>query len=298
MAALITTAMLSPLVAKGADIAVSLSSSVDRAQVPRDGQITLTVTASWDGPADALRFDWPTAPVATNLVLMGSNSGVGSSSSTKGPVSSKHYRYTFAPTEIGHATIDAVSLGWWPSTDTTSSVRILRTQPVVVTVGPSSKSVETWDWIDIALVAAAVGVAVFLTWSVKRKRRPKEITDTSEGARAGLEAALERLPTIRISGDSAGCYQYLWTTLAGYIETRWSLEAVGRSTEAVGKQLDQIDDIKAEHAQALRETLESYDHSRFAPGRLDAAALDRDVESLRHLVDMVLLDSTRRSESA
>ncbi len=218
-------------------LAVSVSQSLDRTEIPFEEAVHLRIEISWPGAPTAYLFQKALRINADRLKVASLSSTVTSSGAGADETTTKVLDYTLRPTAPGLATIDATTIEYlvWPD----SVAGELITDPMTVTVaepvpvketggdGPSTGLVV----IIVVLVLAAAGVVVFIL----RRRRPREVSRTPG------ELFLDNLARLKLeAGSDLKAFQTgLYKLLAEYLSARYAIDIEGKSAETVLGELEQ-----------------------------------------------------------
>jgi hypothetical protein len=250
--------------------AVSVTQSLDRAEIPFEETATLTIQVTWDGPPSALLFDRALRIEADRLKVAAYASKVTSSGSGPTEVTTKTFVCTLQPTMSGRATVAPAMIDYliWPD----SIPGQLVTDAVSLTVAEpkpkaTSDAAGNTIWIVLGVVVLGGGGALVALWAIRRRQpQPKRQTP--------IEAFVEGLEAIRTeSGNDLKKFQAgLYRHIISYLSLRFQMNVNGRTTDAIVADLaatklteSQRDAIAAWLTRAERE---KYGPVQAAPGEV------------------------------
>ncbi len=218
---------------------ISISQSIDRADMAFEDTAGFQIVVSWDGPAHAYLFDKPLRLTSDRLKVARFSSTVRTAGGRADEVTTKIFDYKLAPVLSGLGTIESLVIEYvtWPDSLTGQLV----TDPVTVAIAeplPPEKMRENGisaGWLAV-IVVGLVGAGVGLFAALKRKT-PGPIVRTP------AEAFLEQLEAVKQnSGADLKKFQTgLYRSLLSYIGARYDLDLTGRPADHVVTRLQKAE---------------------------------------------------------
>lgn len=259
---------------------ISVSQSIDKSQIPFEGEANFQIILTWNGPQSAYLFTQPLSPDFTGLRVQQYSSSVKSTGSGEDEVTTKTYSFTLKPTQSGTGTIDPVTINYltWPD----SVAGQLVTEPMTIQMA-AAVPVQPEGKPRVWLLALALGTLVVIgaaSWIIRsriRKRAPAEVIKTP------AEIFLENLTHLRVdSGNDVKKFQTgLYKQLVLFLRNRYNLEPSGTSADEIITSLQETNLTDAQKEKIsdwlIRAEKEKFSPVEAAPGetiRLESEVRD------------------------
>ena len=211
---------------------IAVSQSLDKTEIPYEGQAKFEVILTWDGPQSAYLFTQPLSPDFTHLKVQQYSSSVKSTGSGEDEVTTKTYSFTLKPTQSGTGMIDPVTISYltWPD----SVAGQLVTEPMSIQIAaavPVQPEGKPHGLLLLILLGVLVIIAI-ASWIIRSrisKRAPSEVIKTP------AEIFLENLAQLRLdSGNDVKKFQTgLYKQLVLFLKNRFGIEPSGQAAENV-----------------------------------------------------------------
>jgi hypothetical protein len=213
---------------------ISVLQSIDKSEIPFEGEAHFEIVIEWNGPQSAYLFDQPLRPLFDRLRAQGFSSSIASTGSGADEITTKRYSYTLKPTQSGTGRIDPIVIMYlvWPDSipgqliTEVMTVDIAQPVPVAESTGPG-----VWGIVIIVVVVGAVGSAAwwYIRWSSSRKRQPV-VKSPAEMFLDGL-GALKQETDGDLKRFQTGLYKLLHTFLGAKYGVRNAVNSVSDIVE-------------------------------------------------------------------
>jgi hypothetical protein len=247
-----------------ADHEISLAASINRADIPYEGSVDLTVEIKWIGDISRYSFEILPLPETSNLMVSGTSSSVSSGEENGHEITKRTLTYKLIPTNSGVGIIEPIVLNYVSRPDsipgalTTQQFKVLIADPIPV------KKKDRWSWrwllwvIIPAIAAAASAIALIF---YRRSRRPVESPKSAESI------FLENLETIKneAGGDRRIFFTRLYRSLLEYLEKKHGLSYQSKTADMILSELS-AKDMPDNQKEKISGWLQSAQKAKFAPG--------------------------------
>ncbi len=211
---------------------ISVSQSLDRADVPYESTAVLEVALSWQGGAGDYLFDRPPQLSLERLKVAQISSTVSATGSPGSEVTTKKVRFTLKPTSSGIGKIDPATFGYLHLADSvsgsvsTQALTISIVEPIRVAKRKALVA-QTRTKLIIAAASILLVLTVVYLFVRKRNRRPRPVVKTP------AEQFLEELSVLRqtAGGDLKRFQTGLYKLLVAFLARHYQLKLAGLSTQ-------------------------------------------------------------------
>jgi len=242
---------------------ISVSQSIDKAEVEFEGIVHLEIELTWPGSQSAYLFDRPLSPDFDGLKVRKFSTSVSSTGSGEKEVTTKKFRYTLVPTSSGQGIIHPIEIAYvtWPD----SLPGQLVTEAMMVTIAEPKPVVSSGEGhtfsiyvvigiILVVLVGSVIGMVVI------RRRRPQEVVKSPRDKFLDDLALLKTETSNDLKRFQTGLFRHLVT----YLSTQYGLELANLSSEQIAKALDGTD-IAPAQKEKIVSWLERAEREKFSP---------------------------------
>ncbi len=267
-----------------AETEVKITARIIADEVPLNREVHLKVSATWNGPANSIKF-FPLDPPTTTNLKLASTATANIVKSDSGIVSStRQYEFLFTGETLGMAYIDEVILRYH---DADLQEHVLRTARLPLKIidpvrDSGGKSIEQ---ISIALILTVGIAAASFFFFYKRKRAAREVENATP-EKSYYEKALDdlhnkiNLQTSDIGSQYAEISRIMWH----FLRRRFDLQPAVGTTEELMKKLE-FHHVPMEDRTALQEMMQACDLAKFSGGGTDPNQLVRIYEITKQLVE-------------
>ena len=258
---------------------ISISQSVDKAEIAFTDTVTFQILLTWDGPQFGYRFDRPLDPQFTSLKGVGFTSAISSEGVGENEVTTKRFSYRLIPTLSGTGRVDPVQIGYVRVLDSIPG-ELLTEEMTLSIAKPIARSEQgassTWLYLlgSVVLLGGAI-VGFILSRRFKGDHAP---------ALSPKEQFLSELTEIkRASGNDMKKFQYqLYTALADFTRSYCSVDPNGMDVETLSSTLSSSelseDAAKKITSWLVRAERDKYQPIQSAPG--DTIRLESEIRTL------------------
>jgi len=242
---------------------ISVSQSIDKAEVEFEGVVHLEIELTWQGPQSAYLFPKPLSPEFEGLKIQSFSTSVSSTGRGDSEITSKKLKYTLAPTASGLGTIHPVEISYITRPDSLPGQ--LFTEAMMVTIAepkPADLSGENSAFSPVIIVAIFVLVAGGLVAGllVIRGRKPQE------PVKSPREKFLEDLAELKATSanDLKRFQTGLFRHMAAYLSAQYDLDLANLSPGEIDEALAQTDMASAQR-EKITAWLARAERERFSP---------------------------------
>lgn len=255
---------------------VAVEAVVDSSRVPLNRTLTLTVRASCIGDIDRYQFQWPIPPDFDRFDLVGSASANIVRDERDQLLTVKEFKYILQPVGQGQARIGAVTLLYTDKLTqreyslTTRTIEVEITEPVAGDTG----GVLSTLWLLVGLLAViSVCGLVYLRKRRGRKEEAVPLVETKTAEETALEE-LEKVPELRLAGETKEYYSAISNTLRRYIDRRFSLRTLELTTHDIVNSL-RLREVAEETIIEIEKVLNTCDMVKFTRHEPPPSDLDQ-----------------------
>ncbi len=266
-----------------ADNGITISQSLDKAQMAFEDSALFEIVLTWPGPQSAYLFDKPLQPSIDRLKIRGYSSTISSSTANGQEVTTKTYHYVLIPTSSGEGKIDPVTISYvsWPD----STPGQLTTEPMSVTIAlpiPPKKPMHIPPLVWIAVLAGFSLTVVFVVYVLLRKGKKVD----EEPVKSPKEMFLEGLSQVRAeSGQDLKKFQSgLYKILTRYLADAYLLPVGDQPEEELKEQLKKTP-LKEAQVEAIAGWLIRARRDKFSPVNAQPGEVIRLESEIRELFE-------------
>lgn len=211
---------------------ISVSQSLDKSEIPFEGEANFQIVLTWDGPQTAYLFTKPLSPDFTGLKVQQYSSSVKSAGSGADEVTTKTYSFTLKPVKSGLGTIEPVTIEYMTWPDSVSGQLVTEPMSIqIATAVPVEPEGKPHGLLLLILLGALVVIAI-VSWMIRSRisrRTPAEVVKTP------AEMFLDNLAQLRLeSGNDVKKFQTgLYKQLVLFLKAQFNVEPSGPAAEDV-----------------------------------------------------------------
>lgn len=241
---------------------ISLSSRVDKTDIPFEGSVNLALEVKWQGDITSYSFEIFPLPETENLKVVGTSSAISSGEEDGREITTRTFKYTLEPTEPGIGTIEPIVLRYisWPD----SIPGELSTQGFKILIAdPLPPSEESQFHVSVLIVVFAAGLIAAILIVVVRKRR----AGTAEPEKSSEKAFLDELEVVKKEshGDRKLFFTQFYKLLSAYLESKYELALGGKTTQVILEELERLE-VPIDRREKITGWLALAEKEKFAPG--------------------------------
>jgi hypothetical protein len=246
---------------------IKLETWVDRPELPFNEELTLSVSASWDGEQGRFRITPIAPPECENFEILGSSS-VNETKMVEGEAkSTKTFEFILKPTQTGTGRIGSVLFSYVDNVTEDSSS--LSTQPISVKINPPIE--EKHPDYKIFLIIAIVLIFIYVIYSAKRKTKRIKIPEQTKEKVKIPEKTLEEMTLETLDGLSQLISEgkgdefssKVYRLMTSYLEEKYHIFTTGKTTNDIIDSLSPLS-LPEEQIILIRDTLSACDLVKFA----------------------------------
>jgi hypothetical protein len=203
---------------------ITVSQSLDKAEIPFEDSVEFTITLAWPGPQSAYLIRGPLDPEFKKLKVSGFSSSIASTGTGPDEQTIKTYNYWLVPLSPGEARIEPLTVDYITYPDSVSGS--LTTESMIVTIDtPEPVPAEggglptVWVVVIIVVVVLGLGALIVFVRLIRRRDLGREIVKSPR------EIALEQVDNLRQTvGDDMKSFQAgLYAILTGYLQAQYGI---------------------------------------------------------------------------
>lgn len=213
---------------------ISVSQSIDRADVAFEEKVNFEIRLEWQGGQSAYLFDKPLNPDIENFRVGRFSSAISSTGESPETVTTKIFKYTLIPTSSGIGRINPVTIEYvsWPD----SIPGILVTEALLVNIArPVEKDLSDNNsaifWIIAAVVVIGIIIGGFIWY---KKRKPVEIV------KSPVEKLLDGLTILKKeAGSDLKKFQFgVFELIIEFLSSKYRVELKSFTEDALNSALE------------------------------------------------------------
>lgn len=211
-------------------LAISLTQSIDKTEMPFEDSAKFEITVEWLGSQFAYRFINPLNPYIDRLKISRFTSSISSFGTGKDEKTTKKFTYVLVPTSGGKGKIDPITINFitWP--DSVSGELV--TEPVAMTIGEQiikPKAGEFPAWISIMGGLLLIGSGATIYFLRAKAIRGRPIVKTPS------ESALDELSKLKADcGSDLKRFQTgVFNILSSFLRSKHNINLSGLSEEKI-----------------------------------------------------------------
>ncbi len=242
-------------------LAIALTQSIDKTEMPFEDSAKFEITVEWPGSQFAYRFINPLNPYIDRLKIRRFTSSIASFVTGSEEKTIKKFTYVLVPTSSGEGKIDPIAISYvtWPD----SLPGELITEPVGMTISEQRiepKSVKFPVWISIVggLLLVGSGATIYILRAKAVRRRPIVKTPS--------DSALDELTKLKTEcGSDLKRFQTgVFNILSGFLRAKHNINLSGQTEETIAELLAKTN--LSEQAQtSIRNWLAQAEKDKYRP---------------------------------
>ena len=256
---------------------VALEAVVDSSKVPLNRPLTLTIRASCRGDMNQYEFQWPDPPDLNRFEIVGSSSANIVTDKSGHLLTVKEFRYILEPIGQGTGRIGPVTLLYTNKSTqkeyslSTRAVGVEITEPVERSA--SGLTIYLLVIIGLVTVVLLAGGLIYVKKRRKVEEGPTPLVETKIPEEMALEE-LEKVPELRLSGETKEYYSAISNTLRRYIDRTFTLRTSELTTHDIINSL-RLKEVEEEISVEIEKILSICDMVKFAGHEPSSSDLDQ-----------------------